>query len=90
MWTGEFSGPDTRWNFLQFITLDLAGNGLGQAVTEHHNTGILVGCGVFLNIVLNFIAAGALAGKSIFGGNGFFCRIKAKSSKSVAKFDYIV
>ena len=51
---------------LKLITLDLAGDGLGQAVTEHHNTGVLVRCGILLDILLNFLLQ-------------FFCSLDALS-----------
>ena len=40
---------------LQEISLDFTGNGLGQTVTEHDQSGILVRCGVALDVVLNFL-----------------------------------
>ena len=42
-----------RCKMLKFVALDLAADGLGQLVTEHNNAGILIGCSVFLYIVLD-------------------------------------
>ncbi len=40
---------------LQFVANDLTADGLGQFVTEYHNTGVLIGCGMLLDVVLNFL-----------------------------------